>query len=186
MGRRHVCNGKITLQKEGQKRCLKNVSFDLGKRSFSVSQTLMTEFKEFKLSEQEKGRLSRPLREQMCHYIHLNEDEIENTKRELIKTLKGLKDESIIVSASEMGAFICLAAIFSGELPHNVNWRFELKEFAPQLFPQKLVKKKSAAQSYDISLAFSKDGWFRPFPSLCKVPRYMKLKTNREYEEFAA
>lgn len=181
-----IKTGKIALKKAGQKRCLKNVSYVVPDKTFSVSDTLMNEFADLKLSEEEKGKLSRSLRKNMCYYTHLSEQDISQFKKKLIKELSQHKDEPLIISASEMGAFICLAAIFSGELPQNVNWHFELKEIALPLFPKDFIKKKSAGHSYDISLKFSRDGWIRPFPTLCKVPSYMPLRSNIDHEELAA
>ncbi len=181
-----IKSGKIALKKAGQKKCMKSVSYRLPQRDFSVSETLMKEFQSLELSDEEKGKLSRSHRKTMCNYTHLSEGDIANYRNQLIKELSQYTDERLVIVASEMGAFICLAAIFSGELPQNVNWHFELKEFAPPLFPKNLVKKKSAGQSYDISLKFSRDGWIRPFPTLCKVPSYMHLNSTIDHEELAA
>lgn len=181
----HHC-GKIAFRKLGHKKSLKSFNFNLPNKSFSVSETLMSEFQGLNLSNEEKGKLSRNLREYMCIYTHITEKDISTYRKQLIKELRNYSDETLVISASELGAFICLAAIFSGELPQNVSWHFELKEFALPLFPKELVKKKSAAQSYDVSLVFSKEGWVRPFPTLCKVPHYMHLRSNIDHEELAA
>lgn len=163
----------IHLKKPGRSKSVKCLKFKLPKKEITMADTLMSEFSHLGLSPEEKNKLSRNHREYFCSFKFLKEKDIKKMTNELISNLSELKNEPLVISASEAGVFICLAAIFSGKLPQNVEWRFELEEFALPLFPKELVKKSSAADSYDISFKFNESGYIKPFPSLKKAPAYM-------------
>ena len=163
----------IHLKKPGRSKSMRCLKFKLPNREVCMADTLMSEFSHLGLSTEEKNKLSRKHREYFCSFKFLKENDIKAMTNELITHLAELKHEPLIISASEAGVFICLAAIFSGRLPQNVEWRFELEEFALPLFPKELVKKSSAADSYDIAFKFNEKGYIKPFPSLKKAPSYM-------------
>ena len=166
-------NADIQLKKPGKSKAMKCLKFKLPKKDITMADTLMSEFSHLGLSSEEKNKLSRNHREYFCSFKFLKEKDIKKMTNELISSLSQLKNEPLIICASEAGVYICLAAIFSGKLPQNVEWRFELEEFALPLFPKELVKKSSAADSYDISFRFDEKGYIKPFPSLKRAPSYM-------------
>lgn len=163
----------IHLKKPGRTRSVKCLKFNFPKKEISMADTLMSEFSHLGLSTDEKNKLSRNHRAYFCSFKFIKEQDIQSMTNELIGHLSELKNEPLVISASEAGVMICLAAIYSGKLPQNVEWRFELEEFALPLFPKELVKKSTAAGCYDITFKFHEKGLIKPFPTLKKAPSYM-------------
>ncbi len=181
--KKNLC-ADIQVKKQGRKKAIKNFKFNLPEKEITIADTLMSEFSHLGLSSIEKNKLSRQHREYFCSFKFLKESEIKKMRAALVRDLKPFKDESLVISASEGGALICLAAIFSGELPQNVDWRFELEELALPLFPKELIKNYSAAQSFEITFKYHEKGFIKSFPSLRKAPGYMGLEDEYDISDF--
>lgn len=176
--------GDIVLTKVGRSRCVRHLKFQHPKGEIPLSATLMNSFNDLGFTNEEKTKLTQEYRKHLRAYENVKNAEIRKAQRDLVSTLKKLKDESLVIKASDFGAFVCLAAIFSGDLPSNVEWRFELEEFALPLFPKNLIKNKAACQSFEIALKYSPESWISLFPSLQKVPSFMGPKFDPDIEEF--
>ncbi|MCR9203403.1 MAG: hypothetical protein NXH75_02420 [Halobacteriovoraceae bacterium] len=176
--------GDIVLTKVGRSRCVRHLKFHHPKNDIPLSATLMSSFNDLGFTTEEKTKLTQEYRKHLRAYQHVKNTEIKKAQKELIGALKKLKEESVVIKANDFGAFICLAAIFSGELPSNVDWRFEFEEFALPLFPENLIKNKAACQSFDIALKYSSKSWISLFPSLRRVPAFMGPKFDPDIEEF--
>ncbi|MCF8058808.1 MAG: hypothetical protein K9K67_05910 [Bacteriovoracaceae bacterium] len=174
----------IQVKKQGRKKVFKNIKFNLPEKEITIADTLMSEFSDLGFSTEEKNKLSRQHREYFCSFKSLKESEIKKMRTALVKDLLCLEDESLVICASEGGALICLAAIFSGELPKNVDWRFELEDLALPLFPKELIKNCSAAQSFEITFKYHEKGFIKPFPSLRKAPGYMGFEDEFDISDF--
>ncbi len=174
----------IKLTKPGRQRPARSLKYDLPSPKISMADTLMSEFSHLGLSSDEKNKLSRQHREYFCSFKLLTEKDIKKSRQELIKMLKDFQNEALVIKASETGALICLAAIFSGQLPQNTEWRFELEEIPLPFFPKELIKKSTAAQSFEISFKYHENGALKPFPTLKKAPAYMGLASDHDINEF--
>lgn len=183
MGKKRLF-GDIVLKKTGQNRSLRHLKFDLPEEKFPFTATLMSSFSSLNLSDEEKSKLTQDHRKYLCHFNYIQEKDLKKAQRELVLALKKLQNDSLVIRANEFGAYVCLAAIFSGELPTGVDWRFELEEFALPLFPKNLVKNKHAGHLYEIALKYSSNGWVGPFPSLRKVPDFMDTLNDPDIHEF--
>ena len=177
-------SGDVCLTKHGHKRCMTHLKFKHSLKDIPLQATFMSSFSDLDLTNEEKTKLTQDYRKEMRAYQHVDQKKVNEGKKELISILKKLRDEKIKVTARDFGAFIALAAIFSGDLPQNVDWRFELEEFALPLFPEKYIKNKTACQNFDISLKFSSNHWLRLFPSLKKVPTFMGTQFDPDIELF--
>lgn len=176
--------GDIVLKKVGRNRSLRHIKYAFPDADIPLCSTLMSSFSHLNLSAEEKTKLTQEYRKELRSYQELKGKEIEKARKELVTALKKHKDDTIVIQAQEFGVYVCLAAIFSGDLPCNVDWRFELNEFALPLFPENLIKNKAACQSYEIALKFSSDGWISLFPSLRKIPHFMGPQFDPDIEEF--
>lgn len=184
MALQHSRETDIMLTKPGRQKPLRRLKFKMPELCISMADTLMSEFSHLGLSHEEKNKLSRQHREYFCAFKLLREKDIKKSRQELIKLLKDFRNEALVIRASEAGALVCLAAIFSGQLPQNVEWRFELEEIPLPLFPKELVKSCSAAQSFEISFKYKEGGALKPFPSLKKAPSYLGLFDEHDITEF--
>lgn len=184
MPNQHCKKIDIKLTRPGRQKPARSLKCDLPEPSVTMADTLMSEFSHLGLTSDEKNKLSRQHREYFCSFKLLTEKDIRKTRTELIRMLKDYSDEPLVIKASEAGALICLAAIFSGQLPNNTEWRFELEEIPLPFFPKELIKKSSAAQSFEISFKYNEDGALKPFPTLKKAPSYMGLQYDHDISEF--
>ncbi len=151
----------------------------------TVAETLMSNFKDLNFSKKEKRALTQKHREKIQYFRNLTKDQMQSESHKLIQKLKNYQNSEITIQASEIGAYICLVAIFSGELPKNTNWRFELSSVPLGLFPQSLVKDKNAGQERDISFILEEDCWLKPFKSLYQTPNHLKFSSLDKIEEIS-
>ena len=125
MGQQIHLDGMIKLFKNNRssKNKLKALSFKFPVKKPEIVDCLMTEFKSFNFSEKEKQMLSAKHRKKICEFNSISEKDLSKYSTKLMKELKQFKDDTITIKATEFGAFICLAAIFSGKLPQNSTLR---------------------------------------------------------------
>lgn len=185
MGQQIHLEGQVKIFKHKNNRGkLGSSPFKLSVKKPEIVDCLMSKFKNFNFSEKEKQLLSAKHRELICEYTQIKDNDLTKYSNKLIKELKKYKDEVITIKASDFGAFVCLAAIFSGKLPQEQNWNFELSSTPVKLFPKSLVKDKFAAESYNVSFIVESDCWLKPFKSLSECPSYMSFSwLHHENEE---
>ena len=159
---------------------IQTINFSLEAPLLSLSDTFMTNFKEFKFTQKEKHALTQQYREKIQYFKKLNTSELKEEADKLIKKLVPYQTDQIIVQASEMGAYICLVSIFSGKLPKNTNWKFELSSMPLKLFPLSFVRDKNAAQKRDIHFIFKENSWLKFFESLHQKPKYLNISPYKK------
>lgn len=186
MSRRKNPFGSIAIRKAGCKNPSNHFEFDLPSCDVNMSDTLMCHFKNLNLSSEEKQNFKREYRKELCLLKSIEQKHLVKAYKNLIKSLSChlSSDEPLTIRANSVGSFICLAAIFSGEIPAHAEWRFELEECPLPLFPKELVKVATAAHMFNISFRYSETSWIKPFPSLRKSPSYMPFQSAQDYEEW--
>lgn len=164
---------KTICQKSQQE--IKNIRFDITPPDRPpVAQTLMVNFKRFDLSEREKKQLSHKHREQIVAFQTVNDELMNKYTERLIKLIKHKDVHSAQVEASDFGAFICLAALYSGNFPKDTPVVFQLTSLPLSLFPEKWVFDVDLAPQVDIR--FSSDiSWQGQFQSFTRPPQHLKL-----------
>lgn len=164
---------KTICQKSHQE--TKHIRFDITPPSKPpVSQTLMINFSRFSLSEQEKRMLSHKHREQIVAFQTVNDELMEKYTKRLIKLINHKDVEQAHIEASDFGAFICLAALYSGNFPKNTPVTFTLTSLPLSLFPEKWVFDIDMGPEVDIH--FSSDiSWQGQFKSFSEPPSHLKL-----------
>jgi hypothetical protein len=141
----------------------------------SIDQTLMVNFKNLSLAPSEKRALSSACREQIYCYQNLDHELIQPYVEKLILKLNQSQMQHAHVVASDFGAFICLAAIFSGGLRDDQPLIFELRSLPLSLFPKDWVQTKSIGKQIEILLRPEED-WLSSVTSLTTCPDYLPLK----------
>ena len=186
MSRKKRPLGSIAIRKSGNRNPSNRYEFDLPSCEIGMSDTLMCHFKHLGLSTEEKQSFKREYRRELCRLKNIDSKHFVKAYKNLIKKLSSsaLKDEALTIKADSLGSFICLAAIFSGEIPAHAEWRFELEECPLPLFPKELVKVSTAAHLFNISFRYSEKSWIKPFPTLRKSPSYMSFQSTQDYEEW--
>lgn len=191
MGRRNPFRGKVScmdLNSDSKGKTL--VSFDVTPNSEpSVNQKLMCNFKEIGFSEVERRELSYKHREHICYYQNMDEKIISEYSEKLIAKINRSSGQKLLIKASDFGAYICLAAIFSGNLPTDKSLRFELSSVPLSLFPKKLVHQQIQSLNHEVVFLLGEDCWIRPFKSLYHCPDYIQLSPvygQENFEDFNA
>jgi hypothetical protein len=186
MSRLRLSNGQVSIKRSGDTASSKSYQFEFPSREISLSDTFMSHFKELKLTSKEKKLFKQEYREAICNLKNIDQSFFIESYKSLIKNLtkQSERDEVLTIKADALGSFICLAAIFSGEIPAHSDWRFELDECPLPLFPKELIKVSGASHLFNISFRCSDKSWIKPFPSLRKSPSYMSFQSPQDYEEW--
>ncbi|MDO9184149.1 MAG: hypothetical protein Q7U04_17175, partial [Bacteriovorax sp.] len=82
----------------------------------SLTDTMMASFESFKLTAEEKKQLSRSHRKMLNYYRHLNLFSLNVDAKKLITEINQSKQTHVVIEANHYGAYICLAALYSGKL----------------------------------------------------------------------
>ncbi|MCK6595581.1 MAG: hypothetical protein L6Q33_10300, partial [Bacteriovoracaceae bacterium] len=87
-------------------------------------------------------------------------------KNNLIQAICESDDKTITVEASEYGAYICLAAAYSGKLPNNKKIKFVLSSSPIALFPKSFIKSNELPNNCEIVYCIKSEHWFDEYESL--------------------
>ncbi len=137
---------------------------------------LMSEFAPLGLRTHEKRNLSLKDRQHLCRFSKLDGQDIRRHAERFLKTLSKLRPGTQVhVNAKDVAAYVCLAAIFSGDVPEHVEIVFELSEVPVKLFPKELVCAEMPA-NVDLSFISPQDSWLNQFQSICEMPSHLVSK----------
>lgn len=168
------------LLKIGKKKSFSHNYDETPTLSIPFRKLFMTNFDDYKFKNEEKKFLSKRHREFILKYKGLSPEAIENNAEKFIKYLVSLKENNITIKASELGSYICLAAIFSNKLPTKLNIKFILSNTPLSLFPDCLVKNcnnlKNLSLQFDVN---PKTFWACPIESVLTPPNKMKKSLKR-------
>ncbi len=173
--------GKICLRTGNQKRPTIKCSLQ-SEKDLGLSDYLMNNFKHLDLSAKEKQKFSKKYREHVTRYNNLSTKELTKLSEEFSKSVKeqinsGLKDETVHIHAEDIGVFVCLAAIFSGNLPKEYNFCFHFSLVPTICFPKNLYK-ENKTMNYQIEFEKDKNSWLLDFKSLYSWPEYMNIPSD--------
>ena len=132
----------------------------------AIDQIIMSSFMDLKFSPEEKKSLSSNTRKKLNNYRQLNPLAINFEAEELIKKIKSCRDESFTIEAHEVGVFICLTALFSGNFPQNKKIEFHFNGAPLALFPKKLCKEATRNAKAKIVYKIEENSWLKPFETL--------------------
>jgi len=143
-----------------------------------LQQTLMTNFKNLKLNDEEKRQFSQKCREEIVHYQNLQEESLFPYVEKLLTSIHQSNQTELRIVAQDLGAFICLAAIYSGRLPQNKVLIFELSDAPISLFPKKWIRETKQAKAVEIHFQLH-SSWLTSFQTLAKCPAYINTNLKR-------
>lgn len=178
MGISTAFKGKI--QAHGLKSSNKTwvLPFDVSPSSTpSLHQTLMSNFKNLKLNDHEKRQLSQKCREEIVHYQNIQEEALLPYVEKLLASLHQSSQTELRIVAQDLGAFICLAAIYSGRLPQNKTLIFELSDAPLSLFPKKWMREKKQSKTVEVHFQLQ-SSWLMSFQTLAKCPTYISTSVK--------
>ena len=185
MGKKIHLKGKVffsqddTTQKNGQrgqKNKTQRFDFQISVPLHSMAETLMGNFTGLKFGREEKRLLTREARKKIQQFQDLNSRPIpvQRAVAKFIKKLSTYKERPLFIWADGIGAYLCLVAIVSGELPQSNLWQFKLDSIPLALFPASLIKDRKAIVKQKIQFTFEQNCWPHPFKKLYRIPRHLR------------
>lgn len=128
--------------------------------------TIMVCFKSLHFSSEEKKHLSRNHRKIINYYRHISNLSLESDANQLILAINNSSQTQFIIEANQYGAYVCLAAFYSGELSNDKKIEFILEEAPLALFPESFMKAEPKNTLHKVNFHMSEDCWLSPFSSL--------------------
>lgn len=139
--------------------------YEMDGEDVPLQSSLMSTFDEFCFSYEEKQMLSLKQRKNLSHYLQLNPFKLNGDALKLIKLINDHTDVKIVIEASDYGAFVCMAAIYSGKIDPSKKIEFHFKHSPVALFPKNLMK-SSPKLKFTINYKFHDDSWIDQFETL--------------------
>ncbi len=159
----HNFKGKITFSPEarGEKKTL--MSYYAEPLEAGFDQTIMASWDFLNFSDEEKKMLSKKHRQMLNNYRQINPFALNVDAQELIEHINKCKSDSMVIEAHDYGAYICLAALYSGKLPTNKKIEFLFAGSPIALFPKTMMK---SAPKHKIVFNVKENCWLAPFSTL--------------------
>lgn len=132
----------------------------------AFDQTILSSFDSLNLNPEEKRQLSINHRKILNSYRHLNPFALNVDAQEFIEHVTRCKNDKMTIYAHDYGAYICLAALYSGKLPLNKKIEFHFTSSPLALFPKTFFKETPKSSEHKIVFHVEDDSWLRPFSSL--------------------
>jgi hypothetical protein len=132
----------------------------------TLTDSMMVSFEHLKLTNDEKKILSRSHRKMLNYYRHVSPFSLNGDAKKLIAEINQCCDSKIVIEAVHYGAYVCLAALYSGKLDSSKKIEFILEKAPLALFPKNFIKSKSTLAHHKVTFRLSDDCWLSPFSSL--------------------
>ena len=132
----------------------------------NLADTMMASFENLKLTADEKKQLSRSHRKLLNYYRHINPFSLNMDAKKLILEINQSKQTHVVIEANHYGAYICLAALYSGKLSKDKKIEFILEKAPLALFPKTLIKAEPKDRVHKVVFNVSEDCWLSPFSTL--------------------
>lgn len=159
-------------------------SYKLTPREHEMVDTLMVNFKKYGFNPDEKKTLCQTSRKNILSFANLEAEDLYTQAMALVRRTKRINSKRVEIKAEGQGAFICLVAIYSGELPPNKQYFFTLNSVPLKLMKREFLKKKSKPSSVNIDLRYTKDCWLTPLQSLHQCPRFLDIYDDSQFDNW--
>ena len=170
MQKSHNFSGKILFSPEAKSKKLTLMSYQTEPLVAGFEHTMMSSFDFLNFSIEEKKQLSTRHRRVLNNYRQISPFALNLAARELIQQIIKCKSTTLVIEAHDYGAYICLAALYSGKLPTNKKIEFYFEGSPLALFPKSLLKnsrkKPHKTQDHKIVFGVSEKSWLSPFSTL--------------------
>ena len=162
----HNFKGKIMFSPEAHAEKKTLMSYYAETLEVGFDQIIMSSWDFLNFSDEEKKMLSTKHRKMLNSYRHINPFALNTDALELIANVKKCKSDSIVIEAHDYGAYICLAALYSGKLPLNKKIEFHFAGSPIALFPKTMMKSSLRTSEHKIIFNVKENCWLAPFSTL--------------------
>jgi hypothetical protein len=100
------------------------------------------------------------------HYRQISPFTLNADAKALIDQITKCKSDTLVIEAHDYGAYICLAALYSGKLPEGKKIEFHFEGSPLALFPKSLLKNSPKSFDHKIVFRVSENSWLSPFSTL--------------------
>lgn len=159
---------KGKIQFVGQKISVMKYATPAFKAGFEekLCDTMMASFEHLNFSAEEKKHLSRSHRKMINYYRHLSPFSLNADAKQLVMAINQSKEKHFVIEANHYGAYVCLAALYSGKISEDKKIEFILEKAPLALFPKALMKAEPKERFHKVIFRLSEDCWLSPFSSL--------------------
>lgn len=158
--------GKIFFYEDTRATKKELMAYEANPAQVGFEQTMMSAFDFLNLTAEEKKQLSKKHRDLLSSYHQINPFMLNADAHTFVEEVTQCKGKKIRIEAHAYGAYICLAALYSGKLPADKTFEFVFEKAPLALFPKTLVK-GSSDYRHKIIMQVSDDCWLKPFSTLC-------------------
>ncbi len=144
---------------------LDSLSYEVKDRELGLSERMMNSFNRFNFSNKEKQKLSMKHRKDLGQFLNINVFELKQYSDELVYLINNSSEESFCLEAFDYGAYICLAAVYSGKIHASKKLVINLNNSPMALFPTTLIK-KSIDKKHKINYQVENNFWINEFDTL--------------------
>ncbi len=166
MQKSHNFKGKILFSPEAKSKKLTLMNYSTTPLEAEFDQTMMSSFDFLNFSPEEKKQLSTRHRKMLNHYRQISPFTLNADAKALIEHITKCKSETLVIEAHDYGAYICLAALYSGKLPSAKKIEFHFEGSPLALFPKSLLKNAPKNTDHKIVFRVSESSWLSPFSTL--------------------
>lgn len=158
--------GKILFSNEERAEKKTLMSYSSEPIEVGFEETIMASFDFLNFSPEEKKQLSSRHRKVLSSYRQINPFALNMDAKDLIDQISKCKNDKLVIEAHDYGAYICLAALYSGKLPQNKTIEFHFASSPIALFPKSFLKTPPKNSEHKIVFSVSEDCWLSPFSTL--------------------
>ena len=158
--------GKIYLSRPSYSTRKVLFSYEAETLEASFDQSMMASFDTLNLTVKEKQKLSLQHRNKLSRFKNINLFVLNRDSKKLIEQINNYPDNKLVIEANDYGAYVCLAALYSGKLSNQKSIEFVLEKSPIALFPNNFIKCQPHNTDHKVSFKVSADSWLAPFSSL--------------------
>lgn len=166
MQKSHKFSGKILFSPESKAKKTTLMSYQSLKTETEFENTIMSSFDFLNFSPEEKKHLSSRHRKILNNYRQISPFTLNADAIELVEKIKKCKSSTLVIEAHDYGAYICLAALYSGKLPSEKKIEFYFEGSPLALFPKSLLKNSHKNIEHKIIFRICENSWLGPFSTL--------------------
>ncbi len=166
MQKSHNFQGKILFSENMRAAKKTLMSYYAEPMEAGFEQNIMSAFDFLNLKMEEKKQLSTKHRKMLNHYRQINPFALNVDAQDFINHITECASEKLVIEAHDYGAYICLAALYSGKLPKNKKIEFHFKSSPLALFPKTLLKSPPKESEHKIVFHVQENSWLTPFSTL--------------------
>lgn len=153
--------------------------YETSAQKFEFHQSMMSSFRGVELSSEEKQKLSHQHRKNLYYYLNINLFELTRDAVRLVDIINNAKDDQLYIEASDYGAFVCMAAVYTGKIVEDKKINFIFTNSPVSLFPKNLHRKNPHKNSH-FHYQTSTNSWVNNFQSL-----YQQTELQFKYSQVA-